>query len=81
MDDGDGVKDNDDPQCMTAEDNYEENDGQCGDGLDNDGDGWIDMADPACSDPSDLERLPTTHLPCNNGEDDDADGVARSGRE
>jgi hypothetical protein len=27
--------------------------GQCNDGVDNDGDGWIDMADPSCQSPDD----------------------------
>jgi hypothetical protein len=32
---------------------------QCNDGVDNDGDGLVDLADPRCSDPSDDdERAP-----------------------
>jgi hypothetical protein len=45
----------------------------CGDGVDTDGDGLIDLADPGCADVSDLsERDPT--LPCDDGADNDGDG-------
>lgn len=32
---------------------------ECSDGIDNDGDGFIDLADPDCSDPNDDSELPT----------------------
>jgi hypothetical protein len=49
-----------DPGCATRDDNDETNPPQppppprqCADGLDNDGDGRIDMADPGCANPED----------------------------
>ncbi|NNL65247.1 MAG: S8/S53 family peptidase [Myxococcales bacterium] len=46
---------------------------ECGDGIDNDGDGTIDTADPGCDDAAD--RFETSaSLPCDDGEDDDGDG-------
>ena len=48
---------------------------ECDDGLDNDGDGLTDLADPGCADASDLdEHAPT--LPCDDGADNDGDGWA-----
>jgi hypothetical protein len=45
----------------------------CDDGLDNDGDGLIDLNDPGCVDSSDLDE---TDVPqCSNGADDDGDGA------
>jgi hypothetical protein len=45
----------------------------CGNGIDDDGDGTKDAADPGCANTSDIdERSPT--LPCDNGVDDDGDG-------
>ena len=45
----------------------------CGNGIDDDGDGTKDAADPGCANTSDIdERSPT--LPCDNGADDDGDG-------
>jgi hypothetical protein len=45
----------------------------CSNGIDDDGDGLEDLADPGCASASDLdERSPT--LPCDNGADDDGDG-------
>jgi cysteine-rich repeat protein/probable HAF family extracellular repeat protein len=47
----------------------------CSDGLDNDGDSLVDMADPGCSSPSDIsEKSPS--LPCDDFQDDDGDGFA-----
>jgi FtsP/CotA-like multicopper oxidase with cupredoxin domain len=50
----------------------------CSDGLDNDGDGRIDLADPGCGgSATDLgEHAPT--LPCDDGIDNDGDGWADS---
>jgi protein phosphatase len=45
---------------------------QCGDSLDNDGDGYIDMADPGCSRPGDDEA---NHPQCFDGIDNDGDGL------
>ena len=45
----------------------------CNNGIDDDGDGTEDAADPGCASTSDIdERAPT--LPCDNGVDDDGDG-------
>jgi len=46
----------------------------CSNGIDDDGDGLIDMADPGCSSPSDNNEfnVPTQ---CSNGIDDDGDGL------
>jgi hypothetical protein len=35
--------------------------GQCSNGLDDDGDGWIDMADPDCEGPDDPREAPATY--------------------
>jgi hypothetical protein len=44
----------------------------CGDGLDNDGDGYIDArADPGCLDARSMTESPA----CDNGRDDDGDGL------
>jgi hypothetical protein len=49
---------------------------QCSDGLDNDGDGLIDMQDPGCSDPSDDDESDDPQNPqCNDGLDNDGDGL------
>jgi len=45
---------------------------QCNDGVDNDGDGYIDMADSGCTDVSDDNE---TNSQCSNGIDDDVDGL------
>jgi formylglycine-generating enzyme required for sulfatase activity len=48
---------------------------ECGDEADNDGDGLSDLADPGCSDASDLdEHAPA--LACDDGADNDGDGKA-----
>ena len=45
----------------------------CADGIDNDGDGLVDLSDPGCANGEDLgERDPL--LPCDDGADNDADG-------
>jgi hypothetical protein len=46
---------------------------ECTDGLDNDGDGLVDGADPGCADPDGFETSPA--LVCDNGLDDDGDGL------
>jgi len=47
----------------------------CANGIDDDGDGLVDLADPGCADASDYtERGPS--LPCDDGVDEDLDGVA-----
>jgi PKD repeat protein len=49
---------------------------QCSDGVDNDGDGLVDMLDPGCSDSSDNnESNPVVLHACNDGLDNDGDGL------
>ena len=46
----------------------------CSDGIDNDGDGLVDLADPGCASATDAsERNPA--VACDNGRDDDGDGL------
>ncbi len=49
---------------------------QCNDGIDNDGDGLVDMDDPGCTDVNDNDEYnapPATQ--CNDGVDNDGDGL------
>jgi hypothetical protein len=46
----------------------------CDNGLDDDGDGLIDLADPGCADVADNSEQEAT-LACDNGLDDDGDGL------
>ncbi|GMU74026.1 MAG: hypothetical protein AMXMBFR44_2250 [Candidatus Campbellbacteria bacterium] len=80
--DNDGDKQTDypnDPGCQSADDDDEANATQCSDNIDNDDpeDELIDMNDPGCSSPQDDDELnqATTVTQCNNGLDDDGDGV------
>jgi hypothetical protein len=45
----------------------------CSDGIDNDGDLLVDLADPGCIDSFD-DSEPDSNLPCGDGLDNDADG-------
>ncbi|MGQ0679477.1 MAG: hypothetical protein ACT4OM_07460 [Actinomycetota bacterium] len=45
----------------------------CSNGIDDDGEGGIDMADPGCSSPNDWSEA--DNPPCSNGLDDDGDGL------
>lgn len=48
---------------------------ECGDGSDNDGDGFTDYPDdPSCTSLSDNSEAPFDYVQCNNGLDDDGDG-------
>lgn len=47
---------------------------QCGDVIDNDGDGLIDLFDPGCSNAQDDSEAPDPQARCANGVDDDGDG-------
>ena len=50
---------------------------QCGDGIDNDGDGLIDLQDPGCTDAGDndeTDKVPST-TQCSDGIDNDGDGL------
>jgi len=46
----------------------------CSNGLDDDGDGFVDGADVGCDDASDASER-STALPCDDGVDDDGDGL------
>jgi hypothetical protein len=47
---------------------------RCGDGLDDDGDGQTDCADPNCASDPACQVNPTTEISCTNAIDDDKDG-------
>ena len=52
---------------------------QCSDGIDNDGDGLIDNADPGCSGTSDNDEANAVVVPqCSDGTDNDSDGFVDS---
>ncbi len=84
-DDSDGLIDFPfDPGCASPQDLDERDDfnasmiAQCNDGIDNDQDGYADLADPQCSTPTDpRERLLDDEdvAVCSNGIDDDGDGL------
>jgi len=49
---------------------------QCDDGIDNDGDGLIDLADPGCVDVNDDDEADPVAFPaCSDGVDNDGDGL------
>jgi hypothetical protein len=48
---------------------------ECDDGVDNDGDGLIDLADGGCQDADDLVEGAIDDPACGNGIDDDGDGL------
>ncbi|NRB38506.1 MAG: lamin tail domain-containing protein [Pseudomonadales bacterium] len=48
--------------------------GACADGVDNDHDGWIDLADAGCNDSSDADEGGFSTTACNDGLDNDGDG-------
>jgi hypothetical protein len=49
---------------------------KCSDGIDNDGDGLADAADPGCQNPGDNDETnPVTPPQCSDGVDNDQDGV------
>lgn len=47
----------------------------CSDGVDNDSDGLIDLADPGCSDANDSDEADPVPPACSDGQDNDADGL------
>ncbi len=62
-----------DGDCDSAGDPSEDPPPQCSDGLDNDGDGFVDRADPGCTDPADgVEFNPAA---CLDRVDNDGDGA------
>jgi len=50
---------------------------QCSDGLDNDGDGLVDLNDPGCENAQDNDEtnVPPPQYQCNDGVDNDGDGL------
>jgi hypothetical protein len=46
----------------------------CSDGIDSDGDGLVDLADPGCANASDSDERNAARV-CDNGLDDDGDGL------
>lgn len=78
--DGDGLRDLNDPGCQDASDDDETDPPvvpDCADGLDNDDDGRIDLVDPDCLGSGDFTedgRDPVAG--CSNRLDDDGDGVS-----
>jgi hypothetical protein len=46
---------------------------ECNDVIDNDGDGYTDIADPGCGFPFDDSELPVDIYQCNDGIDNDSD--------
>lgn len=71
--DGDGLVDADDPECLFRCTPLERPVPACANARDDDGDGRIDLDDPGC-----VDRLDDAEedAACGNGVDDDADGVA-----
>ena len=72
-DDGDGLADYDDPDCLVGgwEVGYDSN--ECNDGIDNDGDGSADLLDEDCTHAYD-ETETSASASCSDGTDDDGDG-------
>ena len=67
----DGVLDADERDAGTSPSNPGSLPGACSDGIDNDGDGLVDLADPGCKDATwDIENPE-----CNDGVNNDADGL------
>ncbi len=71
-DDGDGLVDYDDPDCLFGSwevgfDRY-----ACNDGIDNDGDGLVDIDDSDCDHPFDDQEGGATES-CSDGQDNDGD--------
>jgi len=67
----DGARDGDERDAFTDPANPGSIVGACNDGIDNDGDGQADLADPSCTSAS----LKIENPQCRNGVDDDGDGL------
>ena len=69
---GDGTCDSDEDGALCPSDCVTE----CNDGDDDDGDGWIDLVDPGCTDENDDdESNADMGFQCSNNADDDGDGL------
>ena len=75
-DDGDELRDLDDPGCVDEDDNDESNPplAACTNRVDDDNDGAIDTDDPGCESPLDDDETDEARA-CANGVDDDGDGA------
>lgn len=74
-DDLDSLTDAEDPTCVSAFIGSEGSKPACTDAVDNDGDGWFDLADPGCDVSVDIDEGGVDpSLPCNDGVDNDYDG-------
>ena len=60
--------------CLGLNKNTCDNLPQCSDGVDNDGDGRVDLADPGCDGPNDDDETDPNQPQCNDGIDNDNDG-------
>jgi YVTN family beta-propeller protein len=67
----DGARDGDERDAFTDPANPGSIAGACNDGIDNDGDGLADLADPSCT----SGALHVENPQCRNGVDDDGDGA------
>jgi hypothetical protein len=47
----------------------------CADGVDNDGDGWVDLSDPGCADAADVDESFVGATECSDEVDNDGDGL------
>gem|GEM_PF-6250331 len=72
-DDDSSVGDDDD--SATGDDDDSAAGPACGDGVDNDSDGWTDLDDPGCVDAADDDEASVSTLECSDGIDNDADGA------
>jgi len=67
-----------DPDCT---DGFDDNEGlaACGNGVDDDADGWVDLGDPGCEgDTQDEDEGGFSTFACNDNADNDADGLVDS---
>ena len=72
-DDGDGLVDYEDPDCLYGSWEVGYSSAECNDGFDNDTDGTVDMNDPDCDHGFDNTEA-STDPTCTDGEDNDEDG-------
>ncbi len=79
-DDGDGLRDGDDPGCADEDDDDEGGDppAACANTIDDDGDGAVDLDDPGCASAADDDET-NRAAACANGVDDDGDDAVDLG--
>jgi|GEM_PF-5914091 len=71
--DGDGLRECEDPGCIEPDGSCDAHETECGDGEDNDRDGAVDCADPDCAQ-ADGCRYDPIEI-CGDGIDNDGDGL------